>query len=493
MQQAKHDDIEPAAKWQRQRGPSLQQQWFLATLLSMLPLIVAVSYALWQLNEQSHSQSRQLRDQTLLGQLSVTLRKQTEDIERAARQYQLLREDRFLTLLHQKHDKTLESLLAISLLLPLQDKTTYTETSKSLKQHLAQIIQLSESGHAPTSLDEHYRHAQQDNQKIRQTIAEAVDASLHRNRDKLDTARRHILLTSALALPATLLLLGFSSLLISRSLGKLSKAIQQLGRGQWRPAIAIEGPADLVRLGERLEWMRAELENAEQQQERLSRHITHELKSPLAAIIDANELLSEQLPGPVTREQQRVLSIQRSQANHLQELIQQLLNYNAAASVNHTPEEELDLAAVCQRLFDTYRSRYFGNAPHCTVDSGFDQIRCHPLAIEMILSNLISNALQYCDSSDTVTVRWWKTEHFWFLTVKDSGPGIPEEEQQRVFQAFEQGTVPRRGALKGSGLGLAIVKDCADSLGAQITLNSERDKGCEFTLRFSQLSQRVTD
>lgn len=472
----------------RQLAPSLQQQWFFATLLSMLPLVVAVSYALWQLNEQSHEQSKQLRDQALLGQLSVTLRKQTEDIERASRQYLLLKEARFLQLLQQKHDKTAETLLAIGLLLPEQDRATYADTRESLRQHLSQITRLHQSGKNPSALDKHYREAQQDSETIRRTVGEAVDDSLARNRDKLDTARTNILLTSALALPATLLLLGFSSILISRSLGKLSKAIQQLGRGQWHPPIAIDGPADLVRLGERLEWMRAELENAEQQQERLSRHITHELKSPLAAIIDANELLFEQLPGPVTKEQQRVLSIQRSQANHLQELIQQLLNYNAASRVNHTPEEDVDIASICRRLFNSYRDRYFGNAPQCSLDSGFDTIRSHPLALEMILSNLISNALQYCNEEDNVVVRWWRDEHFWFLTVKDSGPGIPGEEQQRVFRAFEQGSFPRRGALRGSGLGLAIVKDCADSLGAQITLLSERGKGCEFTLQFPLLA-----
>src|SRR5690606_7525025 len=141
----------------------------------------------------------------------------------------------------------------------------------------------------------------------------------------------HLMLTGIFALPGTLLLVVLCSVTVTRPVRRLAHAIRQLGHGHWQDPIQIIGPADLHSLGASLEWMRNRLEATEKQKQAFVRHVTHELKTPLAAIVEAGALLRDEVPGPVNSAQRQVVGILMSNADNLQVLIQQLLNYNAVA------------------------------------------------------------------------------------------------------------------------------------------------------------------
>ncbi|MCR2460717.1 two-component sensor histidine kinase, partial [Salmonella enterica] len=79
--------------------------------------------------------------------------------------------------------------------------------------------------------------------------------------------------------------------------------------GDWQQKIAVQGSAELVELGNKLQWVQAQLHILEQQKDTFLRHVTHELKTPLASMVEGTDLLSDEIVGPITKEQRAVLEL----------------------------------------------------------------------------------------------------------------------------------------------------------------------------------------
>ncbi len=477
---------------------SLTQQWIGTTLLSMLPLIIAVTYATWEMSSQARAQKRLVMEQARISQLSATIQELSKDIERSARQHQLLQEGSLLKILKIKKNQLSDSLSEVKVLLP---SLANNDVLQEINNHSEEIILISQRSNANRGqhLENLYSTLKNDSDTLHGQLRSAVQDNLDRAEDELNNVLWRVLITGLLALPASFLLLGASTIIVTRSISRLSLAIHDLGNGKWDKAIGINGPSDLVELGHRLEWMRTQLLSVEQQKAQFTQHITHELKSPLAAIIDAQGILADQIPGRVNNQQMAVLKILRNQADNLQELIQQLLNFNTISQGIAANDEEIDLHNLCKKLIARYRNLLSDASIQINYSGHDGLVTGNAQLIEMILSNLLSNAIHFCRPSGSVCVSWGVREidnrgqailnsnttgSFWWLQVSDDGPGIDNDERDAIFQPFYQGRNKRHGALKGSGIGLAIVKACAEQANANLSLNSIKNKGSKFTLCF---------
>ncbi|HYM28768.1 MAG TPA: histidine kinase dimerization/phospho-acceptor domain-containing protein, partial [Steroidobacteraceae bacterium] len=118
--------------------------------------------------------------------------------------------------------------------------------------------------------------------------------------------------------------------LIARPIAEIDLAIRQLGDADFERPIRVHGPDDLQSLGERLEWLRRRLIELEAQKNRFLRHLSHDLKTPLAALREGTELLNDQVAGPLAPPQQQVVAIMRDNSVKLQRLIEELLGYQRA-------------------------------------------------------------------------------------------------------------------------------------------------------------------
>ena len=157
-------------------------------------------------------------------------------------------------------------------------------------------------------------------QEVRGLSAEIdgkVQGLLEREDVKLARVISHMTFIGVLALPGTVFLVVLSSVAVARPMWRLADAIRQLGHEKWQMPIVIDGPADLRALGANLEWMRTRLLASEKQKKAFLRHITHELKTPLAAIMEAGALLRDEVPGPVNDDQRGVLKILKNNADSL--------------------------------------------------------------------------------------------------------------------------------------------------------------------------------
>jgi len=465
---------------------TLTRQWIIATLLAILPLVGAVLYAAQYLKDQAQSQRSMVAAIGRLNELDSTINAQMSSIERSARQYLLLRNPRFLELFEQ-HVAFLQPLLQ-----QVEVDLPESESIAQLRQVLGVLIdQLPSPISDRIDPEPILANLQQANARARElsiAVDDKVQFVLDERDRRFEQVMGHLMLIGMFTLPGTFLLVVLSSMTVTRPVRRLANAIRQLGHGHWQEPITISGPADLRSLGASLEWMRNRLDATEKQKQTFLRHVTHELKTPLAAIVEAGSLLRDQVPGEINPVQRQVLNILMSNADNLLALVQQLLNYNVVSHVVLNTYADIDLAALCNRI----RSKLMDSRPNSrckwSIKGKPPVVRSDPQALEMILSNLFSNAHDFTPESGKVTVTWGQDDECWWLSVADNGPGMSEQERKNIFRPFFQGKARRRGPLQGTGLGLAIVQECVAHLQGTIEILSGTE-GSEFVLRFPHRSE----
>lgn len=286
---------------------------------------------------------------------------------------------------------------------------------------------------------------------------------------------RRITLWQMLALvPVALLLAGGFIVLIARPIRQIDVAIRRMGSGDFSASVGVSGPRDLQLLGRRIEWLRHRLMQLEQQKNRFLRQVSHELKTPLTALREGSELLSEQAIGKLTPEQQEVAEILRENSIELQRLIEDLLSYGAAefrrSALRFSPVE---IRRVVAQVLDdqnlALRARGLKIAPR--IDDVV--LEADPEKLRILLDNLFSNAVKFSPESGVVEVDARVEGRYMVLEVADSGAGIPPVERERVFDPFFRGRGTAGGRLRGSGIGLSIVRDYAQAHGGTVEVVDE--------------------
>ena len=121
----------------------------------------------------------------------------------------------------------------------------------------------------------------------------SIDSAMYNGQRRTLAAQRQMFWQSALLVPLTLVAIVVVTLAIGRPLGHIDRVISELGSGNYSRPIAVSGPTDLERLGHQLEWLRARLLDHAQERSRFLRHMSHELKTPLANIREGTELLMD--------------------------------------------------------------------------------------------------------------------------------------------------------------------------------------------------------
>jgi two-component system sensor histidine kinase GlrK len=303
-----------------------------------------------------------------------------------------------------------------------------------------------------------------------------VDREVERLRGSAETVQRSlivlVLFSTAVALTIALALTRY----IARPIAEIDGAIRQLGGADFSRSIAVRGPEDLRYLGRRLDWLRRRLDEFETQKNRFLRHVSHELKTPLTALREGAELLHDEVAGPLTPTQKQVVGIMRDNSVKLQRLIEELLDYqralHAAASleVKTVVLDELvgDAARAHQLAAASKGLRLLLDAPAATLDADPEKLRS-------IIDNLISNAVKFTPPGGTISVKARVLGGEAVIEVMDSGPGVPPEERESIFNLFFRGrarveSATAGGHVKSSGLGLAIARELVEAHGGQIAV-----------------------
>jgi two-component system sensor histidine kinase GlrK len=290
-------------------------------------------------------------------------------------------------------------------------------------------------------------------------------------RDELEAGRRQLghQLVGAIVL-AVLMAMAFG-VLLSRPLKRLEAAIVGLGANRLDQPIEIRGPADVRQLGRQLDALRVRLGELDADKARFLRHVSHELKTPLAALREGVALLEDGVTGELSASQREVARILRHNTYALQGQIEDLLRYNAAVfEARALQRRRVELGALVERVIDDQRLQAQARQLRVEVHGAPVWAEVDPDKLATALGNLLSNAIRFSPVGSTIDFHLSRQADTVHLRIADAGPGVAASDRGRVFEPFYRGERQPRDAPRGSGIGLSIVHEYVAAHGGRIEL-----------------------
>jgi two-component system, cell cycle sensor histidine kinase PleC len=224
--------------------------------------------------------------------------------------------------------------------------------------------------------------------------------------------------------------------------------------------------------------------------------MSHELRTPLNAILGFSEVMKSELFGPHSVAQYKEYSVDiHSSGQHLLDIINEILDLSRIEAGRYElTEEAIDLASMaddCVHLLDL-RARNKMITLKTLLEQGLPKLWADERAVRQIIINLLANGIKFTPQGGEVTIKvGWTATGGQYVSIRDTGPGIPEEEMHTVLESFGRGSLAIKTAEQGSGLGLPIVKGLVDIHGGQFHLRSKLREGTEVIVIFP--AERVMD
>ena len=253
---------------------------------------------------------------------------------------------------------------------------------------------------------------------------------------------------------------------------RLNRALDETNRA----VLALYGELD-----ERAEFLR----RASDLKSRFLSNVSHELRTPLNSIVSLAALLHEQIDGPLTTEQQRQIGFIRAAAESLAHMVDDLLDLakiEAGKAVVRTTTFSLEavfagLKGMLRPLHrDAHVALVFEDASHLA------PVTTDEAKVGQIVRNFVTNALKFTERGEVRVSAAIEGEHL-VVQVKDTGIGIPADQQERIFDEFTQVDGPIQRRVKGTGLGLPLARSLAALLGGTVEVESEQGEGSTFRAR----------
>ncbi|NJM37245.1 MAG: two-component system sensor histidine kinase CreC [Akkermansiaceae bacterium] len=272
-----------------------------------------------------------------------------------------------------------------------------------------------------------------------------------------------------------LFLVGAVFLWLFRPIGKITEYARAIERGErpTKPKIGIG--REVNTLAHALDSMRDALEGR-RYAERYIQTLTHEMKSPLAAIRGAAELLDEEMPADVRK---RFLENIRAETSRSERLINRLLELSAIEGRARLEEtEEVDFHSIIARAID--QARPLAEVDHVSLEytAAAEPItlRGDAFILRAAITNLLENAIDFSPVGKAVEITVERIDKNAVLRIRDYGPGIPDYAQEKIFDRFYS-LRHHSAKRKGTGLGLTLVRETAELHGGKISLEPAEGGG----------------
>jgi two-component system, NtrC family, sensor histidine kinase GlrK len=447
--------------------------------LVALPLVGALAYSAWNTERLAEQSRNAVYSASQAARASRSLVNRIGSIERLAQQMAVADDPELaadFVRVHRSFKQVADELN----LLPLdQQQIVALDKTVTQEQALYELL----TAQARRKVDA--RRIGRQSAELAETAYEVLaisyliaDREVVRLRHAAETVQRQLILLVIFSTAVVLTMALALTRYISRPIAELDASIRQLGSADFSRPITVRGPEDLQTLGERLDWLRRRLAELEAEKNRFLRHLSHELKTPLTALREGAELLNDQVGGPLAPPQRQVVSIMRDNSVKLQRLIEDLLDYqralHAAASLA-TKSVSLDAlireAVRPHELVTQSKAQTLSlELDRLTVDADAEKLRS-------IIDNLVGNAVKFTPPGGVITVSARANGPEVFIDVIDSGPGVPPEEREAIFDSFFRGRAKASGRIEGTGLGLAIAREFAEAHGGRINVISRSSGG----------------
>lgn len=282
--------------------------------------------------------------------------------------------------------------------------------------------------------------------------------------------RRDIIFTTIFIGVGILALITAVFIWLFRPVGKLTNYARALTRGERQPLPKLGAGLEVNTLGNALRDLHEELAGR-QYVEQYVQTLTHELKSPLAAIQGAAELLQEDMPA---EQRQRFLQNIRQETQRCEKLTHRLLELAAVENLEHLQDvAELDLVEICRQVLkyceptaEMAKVHLKSDLPDSAPFSGNKNL------LVSALLNLLENALHFSPTESKVSLILRKEDERYLIMIRDEGSGLPDYALERSFERFYSYREHQKTPHHGHGLGLAFVKEVAELHHGIVTLEN---------------------
>ncbi len=453
--------------------------------LIAVPLLIAVVNAAFQIRRLAARSEALVVQGVQATRYNQLLFEQIASLERNARLYQVLADRELLAIYRQNHERFQDTLDALGKLKQDLRSDAQLEMLRTESAAIRQTLTGSSPG-SPQVLQAvgNFSRLWETATEVAETSRRQIDQQLETLQRATNEAQRSLFWQSAALIPGTLVLILVFTLLLVRPIRRIDRVINELGRGTFSRPIKITGPSDLEALGGQLEWLRTRLLELAQEKNRFLRHMSHELKTPLANIREGTELLLDGAVGQLDNDQREVTAILRENGMKLQRLIENLLSFSEwqARSIG-LDVSEFRLRPLVKGVLESQQLTLVGQRVRLDVRVEDLTLAADRGKVKLILDNLLSNSIKFTPHGGTIHIHAQAAREQLVLDIADTGPGIPLEERSRIFEAFYQGKSPQGGPLKGTGIGLSVVIEFVQAHGGAIEILDGQFKGAHFRIR----------
>jgi signal transduction histidine kinase len=285
-----------------------------------------------------------------------------------------------------------------------------------------------------------------------------------------------------------LLLAIFLTYSLMRPVRDLTRAARRLGAGDLAQRVQVKGNDELAVLGSAFNHMADSLQQAQESRRSMTADIAHELRNPLAVQRASLEAMQDGV-FPLTPQALEPVLEQNLLLTRLVDDLRTLAL--AEAGQLKLERQPADLAALVERLVERFKPQAAGRQVTLRLENGLPAasasptpllVVLDPLRVEQILNNLLSNALRFAPPSGEIVIGLARTAGQVQVSVRDSGPGIPEEALPHIFERFYRADRSRSRSEGGTGLGLAIALHLAEAHGGTLVAANHPQGGAVFTL-----------
>lgn len=281
----------------------------------------------------------------------------------------------------------------------------------------------------------------------------------------------------------------------------LKDATDRIAQGDLDYRIEVTSNDEIGTLGTAFNQMCDKLEEMDQLKTEFVSNVSHNLKTPLTAIREANDLLLEKIAGPISDSQMKLLNITKEETLRLTMMINDLLDISRIeAGLMRYNFQYSNIQDIIRKSADAIR--FLAESKNISIHhahGGFlPKILLDSDKIAQVMDNLLSNAIKFTPSGGDITIRATEVasgnvSHFFAeqnrlnnvhsfvrVSLSDTGIGIPAECHKKIFDKFQQVNNKGKGGMKGTGLGLSIVKHIVLDHGGDIWVESNAGKGSTF-------------
>jgi signal transduction histidine kinase len=362
----------------------------------------------------------------------------------------------------------------------------------------------------PQSLEEHIENLKTRTRSLYQIILDSMAPKMESSRKTAETAVKVLWIVTASALAISILV----SLLIIRSISKplahLTEGTRAIADGKFFYRLDTSRNDEFSQLARDFNKMTSRLNELDAMKKDFVSHVSHELKAPLASMRETIQLMLEEIPGPLTEKQKRLLELNLQSGMRLTAMISNLLDLSRTeAGVMEYEMKSQDLVSLVRNAVSELEPQARERQVH--INASLPEkplpVECDPDRIVQAILNLVGNAVKFSPKNAEVQVqveelrhmpenipeRWQrlvagaeKHGYLGLVTVSDSGPGIPDSDKENVFEKFHQVKQGKKLASQGVGLGLSICRTIVQAHRGAIWVENNPGGGSRFMLLLRQ-------